>query len=426
MRLANGRHCSYFSQPDPLSSATALVVAGLDVNVRSVRAALIQLDMNDVRIISQAEVVFPKGIEPGDSSSSVIFQSSCRRALKMVQEGHPASPQSVAVSLSGDLIKGVTQKIEVKRPEPRRPLSSKEIDGLLLKNQTAALKQAAAELQLENPDLEIDLKLLNSSFISFMIDGRVVANPLNHQAAEVSIRLYNVFIPDNWLAFIQKATESLDLNLIALAYKPFALTRGLSGDQTNADLNALIINIEDEMTDVGLIRSGTLICSKNFSLGWRAFERALGRGLDLDQTIVIGLKNEEGDFNFSSLDKEMRPRAEKILNHTAYVWLQGLILILKDFRADEESAKVYFSGSGAGFKILQTAVRKVAGDSMLGLNQEVEISVLGLSKLVQSDTTLKFRDEFSLATLAGLGRLAGDILNVIQKPTTDSEVRSVN
>ena len=123
--------------------------------------------------------------------------------------------------------------------------------------------------------MEIDLKLLNISFISFTIDGRSVANPLNSQTAKVAVRLYNVFIPGTWLNFIQKTTESLGLNLIALAYKPFALTKGLSVRQGD-NLDALIINVEDEITDVGLIQANTLICSKNFSLGLAVFRAGFG------------------------------------------------------------------------------------------------------------------------------------------------------
>ena len=425
MRLAKGKYYSYFDGSEPSTSAASLVVAGLDINIRSVRAALIELDMSDVKIINQVEVFFPKGIDPGDSNSLVIFKNSCQRALKMVRQESAADPQSVVVSLSGHLIKGITQMIEVNRPNPRLPLSSQEIDGLLLKNQTAALRRAITELRLENPEMEIDLKLLNSSFISFTIDGRSVANPLNSQTAKVAVRLYNVFIPGTWLNFIQKTTESLGLNLIALAYKPFALTKGLSVRQGD-NLDALIINVEDEITDVGLIQANTLICSKNFSLGWQSFERALGRNLNLDQAVVIGLKNEYGDFDFSSLDKETRARAEKVLNHTAYIWLQGLILILKDFQASELPTKVFFSGAGAGLKILHAAVQKIAADSTLGLNQQMTVEILRLAGSAQAGPELKFRDELSLTTLAGLGRLAGDILNVIQKVPEDMETGSVN
>ena len=130
MRLAKGKYYSYFDGSEPSTSAASLVVAGLDINIRSVRAALIELDMSDVKIINQVEVFFPKGIDPGDSNSLVIFKNSCQRALKMVRQESAADPQSVVVSLSGHLIKGITQMIEVNRPNPRLPLSSQEIDGV--------------------------------------------------------------------------------------------------------------------------------------------------------------------------------------------------------------------------------------------------------------------------------------------------------
>ena len=323
---------SYLNQTDSSTSSSTLTIAGLDINAESVSAALIRLGMDNLEIVSKAEAFLPQGVGLNDfSDNQAAFQNSCQQALKAAREGFTTDLRSIVIGLSGDLIRGITQTIEVNRPDPHSPLSEKEMDNLLLNNQTQALKQAVAGLRLENHNQDFDLRLLNSSLISFAVDDHVVDNPLNYRAAKISIQLYNVFVPSAWLIAGQKIAEHLGLNLIALAYKPFALARSLTGNQTNSDLNALLINVEDQITDVGLIQNGILAYSGNFGIGSWAFDRALIRNLKFDQADVAGLKNEQGNFNLSQLPEKRRAEAEKILSHTAYVWLQGLNSDFKGF-----------------------------------------------------------------------------------------------
>ena len=195
-----------------------------------------------------------------------------------------------------------------------------------------------------------------------------VANPVGRPAGKVAVGLHNVFIPDNWLAVAQKIATNLNLNLIALAHKPFALARGLTGSDVT---DALLINVEDDLTDVGLLRSGVLVCSGGFNLGWRTFDKALSRNCDLSQAAIDGLKDDGGDFSLDNLEPNQRPAAERALNHAAYVWLQGLSLILEDFGAGKLPSRIFFAGSGAGLTVPAAGGQSFGERSFAGVSSPV-------------------------------------------------------
>ena len=396
-------------------AAGGLVVAGLDICDSHVRAALISIGLGRLEILSQADVALGQGSTAGDLSSDLAaYQSACRQALRLVSQQHAGSdPASIVIGLSGELIRGVTQLTQVERPNPRLPLAEAELDRLLLDNQAAALQVANADIEREQRAAEMDLQLLNSSLISVQADGRRVLNPLDSQAMKVAFEVYNVFIPNKWLQAGQKIAEHLNLNLIAMAYKPFALARGLlAGDQQELD-EALIIDIGEQSTDLAVISGGVLSHSQHFPLGLQNFERNLSRHLMLDRSDLLALQTPTGNFNLAGLESEQQPRAIRALTQASLVWLQGLSLSLKDLKLERLPAKIYLSGSGGGLSCIQESLAKPNWAQLVSLAGSAEILPLDLQAMPAVESALEVESRL-LATLAGLGCLASDILNVVQ------------
>ena len=414
MRFSQPKHRLYFNQPDA-GVAGELVIAGLDICDSHVRAALISIGLGRLEILSQADVALGQGSETGDLSSGLAaYQSACRQALRLVSQQHTgADPASIVIGLSGELIKGMTQMTRIERPNPRLPLAEAELDRLLLDNQAAALQAANAEIEREQRAAEIDLQLLNSSLISVRADGRRVLNPLDYQAMTVAFEVYSVFIPHKWLQAGQKIAEHLNLNLIAMAYKPFALARGLlAGSRQKLD-EALIINVGEQSTDLAIISGGVLSYSRHFPLGLRNFERSLGRYLMFDRSDLLALQTPAGDYNLASLESEQQSRATRALAQTSLVWLQGLSLTLKDLKLERLPGKIYLSGSGGSLGCIRESLAKPNWAQLVSLDGPAEILPLDLQAMPAVESALGVESRL-LATLAGLGCLASDILNVVQ------------
>ena len=414
MRFSQPKHRLYSSQPE-LGAAGSLIVAGLDICDSHVRAALISVSMGKLEILSQADVALGQGSTAGDLSSDLgAYQSACRQALRLASQQYDGpDPASIVIGLSGELVTGVTQMTRVERPNPRLPLAEAELDRLLLDNQAAALQVANTEIEREHRATEVDLQLLNSSLISVRADGRKILNPLNYQAMTVAFEVYSVFIPSKWLQAGQKIAEHLSLNLIAMAYKPFALARSLLVGSSQQANEALIIDVGEESTDLAVISGGVLSHSQHFSLGLRSFEHSLGRQLMFDRSDLLALQTPAGDFDLAGLDSEQRSRANRALATASLVWLQGLSLSLKDLKLEHLPAKIYLSGPGGGLSCIQEGLSRPNWAQLVSLTGPAEILPLNLEAMPVVESALGVETRL-LATLAGLGCLASDILNVVQ------------
>ncbi len=413
MRFSSSRHHRYLSQPNS-DAGDNLIIAGLDIHDSYVKAALIAVELNRLKILSQADFPLIRSVPSGDLSVNLgAFQNTCREALNQAQAGVSGRAQAVVIGLSGDLIRGVTQTTSIERPNPRLPLSEQELDRLLLSNQMEALQVANTEIQREYRMDETKLQLLNSSLISVQTDGHKVLNPLNQQAITITLEVYSVFIPQKWLEAGQQIAEDLNLNLIALAYKPFALARGLLVTGKRHALDALIIDIGEKASDVAIIQGGVLSHSQHFPVGLQNFMLALKRHLSLDASDLAALKTAAGDIDLARLDKEQRPRAQKVLALTVLVWLQGLSLRLKDLKLEQLPAKIYLSGPGAGLSCIKESLLKSHWAKLVSLAGPAEVEILDLEAILGIESALKTEPNF-LATLVGLGCLASDILNVVQ------------
>ena len=414
MRFLASRQPVHFDQVDQ-DAADGLIVAGFDVGASQVQAALISIEVSRSRILSQASAQLPQASAGGDlASAPAAFQAACREALRLARRPEIPQPRSMVLGISSDMIKGVTQLLRVERPNPRLPLVEAELDKLLLQNQAEALAAANASIGLEHQAEKVEFQLLNSSLVSVQVDGRRLANPLNYQARSVSLEVYNAFVPRDWLEAGQQIAEHLNLSLIALAYRPFALAKGFLAGQPQPDLKALIINVGEHLTDLAIIEEGVLRYSQHFPLGSEHFDRCLQRRLGLDRSDLAALRAPGGDFELAELGEERQARAAKALSLAALVWLQGISLSLKDLKLGSLPAKIYLSGSGAGLSCISESLSKPNWAELVALDGPAEINRLGTGAMPSVSSELEGAEAGTLATLAGLGCLAGDILNVVQ------------
>ena len=398
------------------------VIAALDIRTTLVKAAICNLKPNGIEILSQADVVLTKGSNLSDLQTDFVsFQNSCQQALKLAQQASGLKFDSVVIGFSGDFIKAISQTSQLERVDASIPLEEKELDRLLLNNQAAALKQAKNQLK-EEKHQDIELNLLNSALVSLIVDGQPVDNPLSMRASRLDLVLYNIFIPQKWQAAAQKCADSLNLKLIALTYRPFALAQGLLGDrQHNTQVSALMIHLDDQATDIGVIKEGVLTHSQHFGLGYHIFDQALSRNLDLDHVSLGSLKTPLGDYDFARLNEKQQIQAQKSLRHTAAVWQQALVMSLVDLELGNLPAHIYLSGPGAALSVVQRSLLQPTWQNMLPFEGEFELEILDLQKMHKIQSQLQDANELHLTTLAGLARMASNVLEAFSDlPSKDA------
>ena len=399
-------------------------ILALDIDSFACRAALIRLQPQNFEILSYTKIDLDIQTFKVDNLTNLLV--ACEQALGVVKQNQALAVKSLIIGFSDDLTVTSAYKIQIRRPSPQLPFSEKEFDQLVSQNQIEALDQAMIQLKNQNPHLEMKLQLLNSSLINLTVDGQQTVNPIGHSVNWATIELYNVFVPKIWSEISRQISQKLNLKLTALAHKPFALVRGFLGDEVRPNLNALVINIETQLTDVTVILNGILMASKSFGLGYQIFGRALSRNFDNSASAnETSPRSQTATFNPAQLTASQQKQAAGIINHTVAVWLQGLGLILNDFKIPVLPSKIYLTGQGANWQVFKTSLLKLNKMKTLTFNQPIQIEILTLNQMSGAEKNPGLKEDFLLTTLAGLGRLAHDLFNAQQALRQPAKVASM-
>lgn len=92
-----------------------------------------------------------------------------KRLLAQAENGWSAGKR-VVIGIAGELVKGVTDTIRYRRPQPVT-LDDSEMEFIIEKVQERAQAKAQKQIALETGNDEVEVKLVNSALVGIHIDG---------------------------------------------------------------------------------------------------------------------------------------------------------------------------------------------------------------------------------------------------------------
>ena len=391
------------------------VIVCLDIDTREIRVTLIALS-RPLMIVGFSRQLLNTSAETNYWHNLEGFEKAIKQTIDKSKLGQQLNLKYLVIGLSGHLIQSVTHLSRMRRFDEATPLDRKEISRLLAQNQTESLDIAIEEVRLNHQTQTAELQLLNSSLVNFNLDGTSLSDPLGKIGVSIGVTLYNVFIPTKWAQAIEQLAGRLDLDLISVAYKPFALAKGFLGNPQSLDVEALIIHVEALQTYVIIVSQGVLVKTEVFPIGSEHFNLSLCRNLKFDHKKVASLKDIDGDFSFSKLNNQTQNQALKIINHTTAVWLRGLFLSLKDMNLANLPELIYLSGKAAEYKIIKENLQRVDFNKIFEGAKQPNFENLTVDHL--SKVVINLNKRLPISTLnigIGLGQLAYDILEATNK-----------
>ena len=407
------------NKPLNRSSTQTELIACLDIEETVVSVALISPTAAGLSLVGYGQAFVDQEICLHQAQPTAnVLSNACYQALKAAKGQLTTPLKDLAISVSGAFIQEITHKSQFRRPNANKVFNEAERHQLVTRNQTEAMQQAWAAFSFENSGFQAQLELLNSSLIGFALDGHPVLNPLGQTASFVGLQLYNVFLSKPYSLVYSEIANKLNLNLVSLAYKPFALSRTFLGNTYRPDLEAILIHVEHDFSHVILIRNGLLVRSYRFELGSASFDKALRRNLVLRRLTIDSLKDGQGNFDFSALEATDQQQATKILNHTNSVWQLSLITALKQLQAPKLPSNIYLTGRGANYGVLRRGLGKMVSNRSLNFKAKPTISTLKLAQLEGITTTLSSLNDNHLMVLIGLGNLT---LELLQRPSPTNQ-----
>ena len=384
-------------------------VVALDIGTEFVKALIAKLDGETLKIVGVGRT----RQELSDMHSGAIADiagvvRNCEEALAEAEDQAGLQAKRVVIGIAGELVKGVTNTIRYRRPQPDRPLDVAEMEFIIEKVQERAQEKAQKQIALETGNEDVEVKLVNSALVSIHIDGYKVSNPIGFQGKDVSVQIYTAFAPMVHIGALERVADELALELVAVAAEPFAVSRSVLGNDASSNFTAILADVGGGTTDIAVVNDGGVEGTKMFGIGGRSFTRTLASEMDLSYDDAEKLKV---NLNHEKLKPTVQKRAEQIVDKTLDVWLSGVELALSEFDSvDHLPNRILLCGGGASLDQLVEALSKRDWYKDLPFTKRPTVQHIAPSEVIGIEDATGAANDHTYITAMGLLRVGYDTM----------------
>lgn len=384
-------------------------IVGLDVGTEFVKALVARLVEDELEIVGVGRA----RQDISDMHSGAIADiggvvRNCEKALAAAEEMAGVQAKRVVIGIAGELVKGVTNTIRYKRPQPDKALDISEMELIIEKVQERSQEKAQKQIALETGNQDVEVKLVNSAIVSIHIDGYKVSNPIGFQGRDVAIQIYTAFAPMVHIGALERTASELSLDLIAVAAEPFAVSRSVLGTDASSNFTAILTDVGGGTTDIAVINDGGVEGTKMFGIGGRSFTRTIANDLDLSYEDAEKLKVNIDEANIKA---NVAAQVNISIDKTLDVWLDGVELALSEFDAiDHLPNKILLCGGGSSLSKLVAALEAREWYKELPFTRKPSVHHINPSEVLgMTDVTGKVTDH-TYITAMGLLRVGYDTI----------------
>jgi cell division protein FtsA len=289
-------------------------------------------------------------MQAGAVADIAAVVANCDQALAAAEQQAGVSARTAVIGIAGELVKGTTSTVRFTRKNANKELSIDEMARIIDLVQERAEQQARHQLAWELGGKDVEVRLVNSALVRIDIDGYKVTNPVGFQGRDLVVEMYTAFAPMIHIGALERSAAELDLELLAVAAEPFAVARSVVGDDPNASISAILMDVGGGTTDIAVVNEGGVEGTKMFGIGGRAFSHAIERDLDVDfskaESLKLGLTS-------GHLPHQQKSDIEKAINKTLNVWANGVELALSEFdKLDSLPHRILLCGGGSSLAML--------------------------------------------------------------------------
>ena len=289
-------------------------------------------------------------MQAGAISDIASVVANCDEALNEAEQQAGVSVRRAVIGIAGELVKGTTTTIKIARKEAAKPLDITEMERIIHMVQERAEAKAKKQLAVELGGKDVEVRLVNSALVSIEIDGYPVTNPIGFQGKEVVVQLYTAFAPMIHIGALERTAQELDLDLLAVAAEPFGVARAIIGDNPNASLSVVLMDVGGGTTDIAVVNDGGVQGTKMFGIGGRAYTRSVERDMNVTfeqaEEMKLGLSD-------NTVPRSKAPAIEAALRKTLEVWTSGVELALGEFdKLDHVPYRMFLCGGGSSLDML--------------------------------------------------------------------------
>lgn len=330
-------------------------IVGLDVGTEFVKALIARVNGETLEIVGVGRARQDiSDMHSGAIADIAGVVRNCEEALAEAEDMAGLQAKKVVIGIAGELVKGMTNTIKYRRPQPDKPLDVAEMEFIIEKVQERAQGKAQQEIALETGNEDVEVKLVNSALVSIHIDGYKVSNPIGFQGRDVAVQIYTAFAPMVHIGALEHVAEDLALELVAVAAEPFAVSRSVLGTDSSSNFTAILADVGGGTTDIAVVNDGGVEGTKMFGIGGRSFTRTIMNDMDLSYSDAEKLKV---NLDHDKIKASVKHQATAAIDKTLDVWVAGVELALSEFDSvDHLPNRILLCGGGSSLTQLVDAL----------------------------------------------------------------------
>lgn len=385
-------------------------MVALDIGTEFVKALIARVVGDEMEIIGMGKTHQElSDMQAGAVADIAAVVGNCDRALAAAEQQAGVSARTAIIGIAGELVKGTTSTVRFTRKSPSKEISIDEMARIIELVQERAEQKARQELTWELGGKDVEVRLVNSALVRIDIDGYKVTNPVGFQGKDVLVEMYTAFAPMIHIGALERTAAELDLELLAVAAEPFAVARSVVGDDPNASISAILMDVGGGTTDIAVLNEGGVEGTKMFGIGGRAFTHSIERQLDIDFTQAESIKV---GLNTATANDRKVASAKAAIDKTLRVWINGVELALSEFnKLDNLPNRVLLCGGGSSLDMLMEKLENDEWYKALPFTRKPQIQHIKPNEVVGiTDSTGSITDH-TFITAMGLLRVGMDTMS---------------
>jgi len=386
-------------------------IVGLDIGTEYVKALIAQIEGDKLEIIGVGRQ--HQGLtdmQAGAVADIAGVVRNCDAALSQAEQQAGVSVRTAVIGIAGELVKGTTTTVRVRRKNPEKELDMAETEQIIGLVQERAQDKARQQLAWELGGKDVEIRLVNSALVRLEIDGYMVTNPIGFKGKEVMVQLYTAFAPLIHIGALERVAQELDLDLAAVAAEPFAVARSVIGNQTDNSENAILVDVGGGTTDIAVLHDGGVQGTKMFGIGGRAFTRSIERDLGVTFQQAEDLKLE---LSGNRLPPAKMTAVKHATEKTLDVWISGIELALGEFTNVEHLPhQILLCGGGSSLAMLMEQLVRSSWYRELPFTRKPVIKHIQPEEVVDITDKTGSVNDHTFITAMGLLRVGLDTLQM--------------
>jgi cell division protein FtsA len=393
-----------FGIKNPLAPKRERLFTVVDIGTEYVKALVCLEQGKEVHILGRGM----KRQNPGEMESGTITDIAgviehCHAAMREAERMAGVSPGQLVLGVAGELIKGATSTISYKRRDPGSKIHQEELKNIVHKVQWKAFEKVRSDLAFETGFNEIDVKLVHAAIVDTRIDGYKVSNPIGFQGREVTMSVFNAFSPVVHFGALQTISAELDKELLAIMAEPYAVGRLLGGTELQG-YSGIFLDMGGSTTDITIVQDGSVVATKMFNLGGRAFTKRLAQSLNISHEEAEEVKIA---FSTGQLEHQSQSIVAKALQSDTDIWLSGVYFSLQEVATiDSLPPTVYLCGGGSLLPLLKDGLEGSEWHKKLNFPRKPQIKYLlpkNISHVKDETKLLESPQDIPPMALASIG-----------------------